>query len=34
VGRTILLLGYGMQGKCALWDLMKGDLVDHVIVAD
>ena len=34
MGKTILLLGYGMQGKCTLWDLMRSDLVDHVIVAD
>ncbi|MDP2856899.1 MAG: saccharopine dehydrogenase C-terminal domain-containing protein [Bacillota bacterium] len=34
MGKTILLLGHGMQGKCTLWDLMRGDLVDHVIVAD
>ncbi len=34
MGRTILLLGYGMQGRCALWDLMRSDIVDRVIVAD
>jgi len=34
VGKTILLLGYGMQGKCTLWDLMRSDLIDRVIVAD
>jgi len=33
-GYTIVQLGYGMQGKAALHDLMQSSIVDKVIVAD
>lgn len=33
-GNTVVQLGYGMQGKAALSDLVKSDLVKEVIVAD
>ena len=34
MGKTVVQLGYGMQGRASLFDLLKSDLVDRVFVAD
>ncbi len=33
-GKTVVQLGYGMQGKASVFDLVKSDLVERIIVAD
>ncbi|WP_334138646.1 saccharopine dehydrogenase family protein [Thermovirga lienii] len=33
-GKTVLQLGYGMQGKAALYDIVKSPIVSKVILAD
>ena len=33
-GKKVLQLGLGMQGKAALYDIVKSDSVSEVIVAD
>ncbi len=33
-GHSVLLLGLGMQGKAALYDLVKSDLVSEILVGD
>jgi lysine 6-dehydrogenase len=32
--KKVLLLGYGMQGKAALYDLAKCDIIGHITVVD
>ena len=34
MGKTVVQLGYGMQGRASLFDLVNCDLVDTVVVAD
>jgi len=34
MGKTVVQLGYGMQGRASLFDLLESDLVDRVFVAD